>query len=72
MEDGTKILLGGSKRGAVVGSLPGSQALGVGVGRRNLLGGGGGNGEVLECGLEELEEGTEVAEGREDGCKLIV
>ena len=36
------MLLGGSNYGVVVGSLPGSQAFGVGVGRRNLLCRGGG------------------------------
>ena len=35
---GTIILLGGRRRGAVVGSLPGSQACGAVVGSRNLLG----------------------------------
>ena len=37
---GIIMLLGGSRRGAEVGSLPGSQAWGVGVGRRNLRLGG--------------------------------
>ena len=38
--EGILTLLGGKRRGADVGSFPGSQAAGVGVGRRNLRLGG--------------------------------